>query len=117
MQSHATVVFHTASPVHGLSPAIYEKVNVVGTQTVIDACQARSVPKLVYTSSAGVVYSGTENIVNVDERIDYPAVPLDAYNDSKAKAEYLVLQANGKEGVLTCALRPAGIFGYVLPHT
>lgn len=38
---------------------------------------------------------------------------MDAYNDSKAKAEVEVLEANGKGGLLTVALRPAGIFGSV----
>jgi nucleoside-diphosphate-sugar epimerase len=39
---------------------------------------------------------------------------MDAYNDSKAKAEALVLAANGQGGLLTVALRPAGIFGYAV---
>lgn len=38
---------------------------------------------------------------------------MDEYNESKAKAEEIVLAANGKEGLLTVALRPAGIFGFV----
>lgn len=68
--------------------------------------------KLVFTSSAGVVFNGNE-IKDVDERIAFPDVPMDAYNDSKAKAETAVIEANGKRGLLTVALRPAGIFGYV----
>lgn len=39
---------------------------------------------------------------------------MDAYNESKQKAEEAVIEANGKGGLLTVALRPAGIFGYVL---
>lgn len=38
---------------------------------------------------------------------------MDAYNDTKAQAEKVVLEANGKGGLLTVALRPAGIFGCV----
>lgn len=110
-KSDATCVIHTASPVHGLGAEIYKKVNVLGTQTVIDACLAHNVPKLVYTSSAGVVYNGEEDIVDVDERMDYPEAALDAYNETKALAEAMVLKANGVGGLLTCALRPAGIFG------
>ena len=104
-------MIHTASPTHGLGAAIYELVNVTGTKNVIQACQDAGVPKLVYTSSAGVIYSGQENLVDADERIAYPKKPLDAYNDTKARAEELVLEANGVKGVLTCALRPSGIFG------
>ena len=55
--------------------------------------------------------------MNLDERAPYPAKPFDAYNDSKAKGEALVLEANGKGGLLTVALRPAGIFGQVTRFT
>lgn len=36
---------------------------------------------------------------------------MDAYNESKQKAEEAVIAANGKDGLLTVALRPSGIFG------
>jgi sterol-4alpha-carboxylate 3-dehydrogenase (decarboxylating) len=87
-------------------------VNVDGTKAVIDAAVSRGVRKLVFTSSAGVVFNGAD-LVNVDERLPPPEKAMDAYNESKAKAEELVLAANGKGGLLTVALRPAGIFGYV----
>ena len=109
-QSGATCIIHTASPPHGLDPAIYWKVNVEGTKAVIAAAVAQSVPKLVFTSSAGVIFNG-HDIIDVDERLPYPEKHFDAYNESKAKAEELVLEANGKNGLKTVALRPAGIFG------
>ena len=67
---------------------------------------------MVFTSSASVVFNGVDTM-DIDERIPFPDVPMDAYNDSKAKAEVAVLEANGKGGLLTVALRPAGIFGSV----
>lgn len=103
-------VIHTASPIHGLGREIYMKVNVEGTRNVITACQETGVKVLVYTSSAGVVFDGSP-LINVDETEPYPVVPFDAYNESKAIAEELALQANGEKGLLTTALRPAGIFG------
>ncbi|KAJ9106818.1 hypothetical protein QFC19_002945 [Naganishia cerealis] len=117
-KSGATVVIHTASPIHGQPAALYQKVNVDGTRTVISSCVAHGVRKLVYTSSAGVVYNGSEDLVDVDERMEVPDAALDAYNKTKADAERLVLIANNTpletaQGghLLTCALRPAGIFG------
>ena len=109
-QSGTTCIIHTASPPHGLDPAIYWKVNVEGTKAVIAAAVSQNVLKLVFTSSAGVVFNGTD-LKGVDERLPFPDTPLDAYNESKAKAEQLVVEANGKGGLLTVALRPAGIFG------
>ncbi|QRW24583.1 3-beta hydroxysteroid dehydrogenase/isomerase family protein [Rhizoctonia solani] len=90
-KANITCIIHTASPVHGLGKEIYWKVNVDGTKAVIAAAQAHGVKKLVYTSSAGVVYNG-------EDLID-------------AEAEKLVLAANGVNDLLTVAIRPAGIFG------
>lgn len=124
-RSGATTVFHTASPWTGSGAALCEKVNVQGTQTIVEACVQEGVRKLVFTSSAGTVYNG-EDLINVDERMPFPTRGLDPYNvtkvrarpsgpaDVQAKAETIVLEANGRGNLLTVALRPAGIFGYGL---
>ncbi|KAH9480459.1 Sterol-4-alpha-carboxylate 3-dehydrogenase, decarboxylating [Psilocybe cubensis] len=109
--SGTTCIIHTASPHATLNnPALFHKVNVEGTKAVIAAAVETKVRKLVFTSSAGVVFNG-EDIMDADERLPFPDVPMDAYNDTKAQAERAVLEANGKGGLLTVALRPAGIFG------
>lgn len=113
-QSGTTCIIHTASPPHGLDDdALYWKVNVEGTSAVIAAAIANKVQKLVFTSSAGIIFNGS-NIIGADERLPAPEKAMDAYNESKAKAEEMVLAANGKGGLLTVALRPAGIYGCVL---
>lgn len=109
-KSGATCIIHTASPAHGAGRRIYELVNVTGTSTIIDCCENSTVRKLVYTSSAGTVYNGTSDNIDVDERLTYPEVALDAYNETKVAAEKMVLAANS-ESLLTCAIRPSGIFG------
>lgn len=81
-QSSATTVFHTASPWTGSTKEVCEKVNVVGTQTIVDACVQEDVKQLVFTSSAGTVYQGLD-LINVDERMPFPEVPIDCYNDTK----------------------------------
>ncbi|KZT57863.1 3-beta hydroxysteroid dehydrogenase/isomerase [Calocera cornea HHB12733] len=105
----ASVIIHTATPHPEAPKEILERVNIDGTRTVIAAAIANAVPKLVYTSSAGVVFN-KNNIVDADERMPFPANE-DAYNKTKQMAEDIVLAANGKDGLATCALRPAGIFG------
>ncbi|KAI9142112.1 3-beta hydroxysteroid dehydrogenase/isomerase family-domain-containing protein [Paraphysoderma sedebokerense] len=110
-----TAVFHTASPPHGMGRKFYENVNVEGTKNVIKCCLRAGVKKLIYTSSAGVVFDGSD-LVMVDEDKEYCANPYDSYNETKAIAEEIVLQANNSltdEGypLLTCAIRPSGIFG------
>ena len=81
-----------------------------GTKAVIAAAQEAGVRKLVFTSSAGVVFAGN-NVIDLDERAPPPETPFDVYNDSKAHGEAAVLAANGQQGLLTVALRPAGIYG------
>lgn len=110
-KSGATCIIHTASPPHGMNdPALYFKINVDGTKAVIAAAVECGVRKLVYTSSAGVVFNGND-LNGVDERIPFPEKAMDAYNESKCKGEEAVIAANGHGGLLTVALRPAGIFG------
>ncbi|KAI9314011.1 3-beta hydroxysteroid dehydrogenase/isomerase family-domain-containing protein [Zopfochytrium polystomum] len=104
------VVFHAASPHPGTPASIMFKVNVEGTKNVIDACVTNGVKKLVFTSSSGVIFNG-QNLIGADETVPYCRVHMDAYNESKAKAEQLVLTAAGRGGLLTIALRPASIFG------
>lgn len=83
-RSGATCVFHTASPHIGAPVAVHEKVNVDGTRTVIEACQAVGVRKLVFTSSAGVTFDGSDN-QNIDERFEPFEVYPDAYMKTKVR--------------------------------
>ncbi len=92
---------------------LFFKVNVQGTKTIISAAVETGVRKLVYTSSAAVVFDGVSQCIDIDERLPPPAQALDPYNESKLKAEQAVLAANGKNGLLTVALRPSGIYGFV----
>lgn len=109
--SGCNVVVHSASPVHGGAAEIYHKVNVTGTKNIIDMCKKCNIKALVYTSSAGVIFNG-QDVHNADESWPIPEVPMDAYNETKAIAEDMVLKANDPaNGFLTIALRPAGIFG------
>lgn len=115
-QSGATCIIHTASPPHDAkNPDLFYKVNVEGTKTIIAAAQATGVKKLVFTSSAGTVFNGN-NLTNIDERYPAPEKAMDAYNETKLKAEQAVLAANGQGGLLTVALRPSGIFGCAMMY-
>lgn len=109
--SQCDVIVHSASPMHGLGQDIYEKVNVEGTRNLIKCARDLKVKGLVYTSSAGVIFNG-QDIHNADESWPIPKIPMDGYNETKAIAEKMVLDSNDFQGgLLTVALRPAGIFG------
>ncbi|NRB39574.1 MAG: NAD-dependent epimerase/dehydratase family protein [Pseudomonadales bacterium] len=111
-------VFHTASIIclmggSGVSDAYRDRayaINVTGTENMVKACQNQGVKGLIYTSSNNVVFNGTAN-PDMDQSTPYATRIYDLYTETKIKAEELVLQANGKEGLLTCAIRPGGIYG------
>lgn len=105
------VVFHNASLVHTKHNRVADvwAVNHGGTQAVLAGCRAEGVRRLIYVSSATVVYQGRD-IRGGDESLPYSSKSLAPYADSKIAAEKLVLGANGPE-LLTCALRPHVVFG------
>ncbi|XP_037437535.1 3beta-hydroxysteroid-dehydrogenase/decarboxylase-like isoform X2 [Triticum dicoccoides] len=105
-------VFHTAAPDHSNNNfQLHYKVNVQGTKNVIEACKECKVKKLIYTSSSGVVFDGVHGLFGVDESTPYPDKFPDAYTQTKAEAEKLVIKANKVNGLLTCCIRPGSIFG------
>ena len=116
------LVIHVASPHASCkNPSLLEKVNITGTQNIIDACVANGVTKLVFTSSGSVVSDGKAH-EHVDETYPVPAEHGDVYAATKAEAERRVLAADGtpctngskskRKAVLrTVSVRPRGIFG------
>ncbi|KAK5864978.1 hypothetical protein PBY51_016174 [Eleginops maclovinus] len=107
-----SLVFHCASPAPASDDrGLFERVNIQGTRTIIQACIEAGVQKLVLTSSASVVFEGTD-IKNGREDLPYAQKPIDYYTETKIVQEKLVLEACDKEkGLLTVAIRPHGIFG------
>lgn len=108
-------VIDTVSPVHGLGTEIYFKVNVDGTRILAEACRDAGVKAFVWTSTASIVFDGEHDVVNLDETAPTPAKFLDPYTETKAIGEKIVIDANREGGMLTCALRLSGLFGYVVP--
>ncbi|KAG9440234.1 hypothetical protein H6P81_020399 [Aristolochia fimbriata] len=108
----AEVVFHMAAPDSSINNyQLHYSVNVEGTKNVIDACIECKVKRLIYTSSPSVVFDGVHGIYNGDESMPYPKKYNDSYSATKAEAEALVIKANGRNGLLTCCIRPSSIFG------
>jgi 3beta-hydroxy-Delta5-steroid dehydrogenase / steroid Delta-isomerase len=85
-------------------------VNVGGTENLVHAGQAAGVKRFVYTSSNSVVMGG-QHIAGGDETLPYTDRFNDLYTETKVVAERFVLSQNGIDGLLTCAVRPSGIWG------
>jgi len=107
-------VFHTAAVIEALTHArrsvarTIEAINVGGTKNVVRAARQNGVRRLVHTSS--IVTSFCMNAAGSDESAPYSTSP-DLYTRTKIAGELAVLDANGKDGLLTCAIRPGGIYG------
>ena len=104
------VVFHIAAKV-GMWGYLdeFSRTNVCGTENVINSCLKCKVRKMIFTSSASVIFNGFD-LKNADESIAYPQKPVSAYTATKAIAEQLVLKANS-EVLNTIALRPHLVWG------
>lgn len=108
-------VMHVASP----SPlcnneALFMRVNVQGSLNVVRLARRAGVRKVVYTSSASVVFDGTDQMA-FSEDTPVPSLPMDAYTRSKRMGEQAVL-GESDDAMPVCALRPHGIFGPRDPH-
>jgi len=107
-------VFHTAAVIEALTHArrsvarTIESINVGGTRNVIGSARESGARRLVYTSS--IVASFCMDAAGSDESAPY-STSRDLYTSTKIAAERAVLDANGKSGLLTCAIRPGGIYG------
>ncbi|MGR3179060.1 MAG: NAD-dependent epimerase/dehydratase family protein [Candidatus Anammoxibacter sp.] len=104
------VIFHVAAKAGIWGPyKEYYRINVEGTRNVINACRLHNIPKLVFSSSASVVFTGADQEY-IDETAPYPKKYLTHYSATKAMAEREVLAANGSHPA-TVALRPHLIWG------
>ena len=111
-------VFHTAAIIDLMGGAAateeYRRrsfaVNVTGTENLVHAAQAAGVQRFVYTASNSVVLGG-QRIAGGDETLPYTSRFNDLYTETKVIAEKFVLGQNGIEEMLTCSIRPSGIWG------
>jgi nucleoside-diphosphate-sugar epimerase len=87
----------------------FERVNVGGTRTVLDACARAGVRRFVHVGTEAALLAGSP-LVEVDETAPLrPDSPV-AYSSTKARAEQLVLGAN-RDGFETVVVRPRFVWG------
>lgn len=106
-----TVVLAAASHFESTREQAF-RVNVTGTQTVINACRQARVRRFVYVSTTAAIFT---EVPLLDAREDSPYVQDNTarsfYGLSKAKGELICMDANGKDGMHTTAVRPASFTG------
>lgn len=108
-----TIVLHCASMVAlgNERRELVMKVNVQGTQNIIDQCFARlECKKLVYVGSTGAIQELPHGQRMKESECFVPEESFDVYGQSKAMASQLVLDA-AKAGLNACIVMPSGILG------
>jgi nucleoside-diphosphate-sugar epimerase len=110
LNKEVDAVFHVAAKagIWGSYESFYNT-NVKGTENVLMSCKKLGIKKLIYTSTPSVVYD-EKGIEGGNESLPYSKKFLTYYPETKAIAEKMVLQANGKD-LYTVALRPHLIWG------
>jgi 3beta-hydroxy-delta5-steroid dehydrogenase/steroid delta-isomerase len=108
-------VFHTAAVLDFRGFATREQrdrsysVNVLGVENVVQASVEAGVKRLVHTSSNNVTFGSP--VIDGDETDAYAPDPKDLYTETKILGEKAALAGNGRGRLLTCAIRPGGIYG------
>ena len=87
-------------------PELYQRVNVEGTQVLLDAAVEYGVKNFLYSSSAAV-YGEQDHAVMLESDICHPVSP---YGATKLESENLVT-AMGDKGMNVCSLRYFNVAG------
>jgi len=105
-----SIVFHTAAfvsvPESVKNPALCEKINVEGTQNLLEACRANGVEKFVFSSSAAVYGERKDRCKEADT-----PNPQSPYANSKLAGEKLCKQYSEEHGIETACLRYFNVYG------
>lgn len=112
------VVFHVAAHFKLWGPrALFERINVGGTRAVVEVAHSTpEVRRAVMVSAAAVVMGKPEPMRSVSEAEPLRFMSYAPYSASKARAEQLLLDANGsRAGFETIAVRPPFIWGAGMP--
>lgn len=110
----ADTIFHTAALIETFTfaPQRFAErvrgVNVDGTRNLLSAATDVGASRFVHTSS--IITAWGQDTRGSDETTPY-STGEDLYSSTKVASERLVLDANGRDGLLTCAIRPGGIYG------
>lgn len=108
-----TTVFHLAALLHVVDPpasmrAEYERINLAGTKTIVEAAISAGVKRLVFFSTIAV-YGNSGGEILTEES---PTRPSSCYAETKLAAERIVLEAQRADGrPFGTALRLGAVYG------
>jgi dihydroflavonol-4-reductase len=107
------VVFHAAGVIgyRESDLPLMQKVNITGTQNVVDACAEAGVPQLLHVSSV-VTVGASAGPVPLNESSHYNVGHLKmGYFETKRRAEEIVLEAVASKKIKAICVNPSTIYG------
>ena len=108
------IIFHLAGVVAYKKSArpLMDKVNVEGTQNVVDVCEEFKIPQLLHVSSVVAVGALCKPKV-LTEKSDYTISHLNlGYFETKKFAEEIVMKAVREKRINAVCVNPATIYGF-----
>ncbi|MDX2205550.1 MAG: NAD-dependent epimerase/dehydratase family protein [Hyphomicrobiaceae bacterium] len=112
------VIYHVAAHFKLWGPRrMFDRANIEGTRVLVEAAVAApTVRRLISVSAAAVVMGAPEPMNSVTETLPLQTPAFAPYATSKAIAEQILLEANGRRpGFETLAIRPPFIWGQGMP--
>ncbi|MFB6283086.1 MAG: NAD-dependent epimerase/dehydratase family protein [Halobacteria archaeon] len=106
------VVFHTAAIFDYstlIDQEVYRKVNVEGTENLLEACVEADVDRFVNWSTAGVYKPVKGKPRLMDE--NHEKGPESSYDRSKWQQEQVAMEYDGENGMDVLTVRPAAVYG------
>ncbi|MBC7333864.1 MAG: NAD-dependent epimerase/dehydratase family protein, partial [Actinobacteria bacterium] len=89
-------------------PLLYEKVNVIGTLNILEACKYNKINKLIFASSSSV-YGGSKKIpFSEEDRVDFPISP---YASTKKSGELICYTYYHLYSIETICVRFFTVYG------
>jgi UDP-glucose 4-epimerase len=95
-----------------VNPKLYEDVNILGTQNLINYCRESKIPHIVFTSSAAV-YGQSDSKEPISETS--PTNPMNPYGNTKLRAERVLETSSSLGNVSAFSLRVFNIVGASRP--
>jgi UDP-glucose 4-epimerase len=89
------------------NPILDSEINVIGTLRILEACRKAGVPKIVYSSSAGIY----GELKHLPIKEDHPIAPNSPYGASKLAAEKLSLAYAHLYDIEAVCLRYFNVYG------
>lgn len=88
-------------------PELARKVNVNGTENVLEFARKNDIPKVIFASSAGVYGEIKEHPITEDHPID----PLNFYSETKVEGERLCRRYSEDYGIGAVIMRMSNLYG------